>query len=92
LCEMDAWEGYTIRIDTYEWEFFLSNRERTWLGLSSWSRNDGKLSLLDHEVILPIGFPGFLVPRCEFYINVPDQVCDGHSKLYSGCIMSCVLQ
>jgi len=33
--------------------------------LNSWSSNDGELSFLDHEVILPIGLPSFLVPRCE---------------------------
>ena len=46
---------------------------------------------MDHEVILPIGLPGFLVPRRELHIDVPDEVRGDHSKFYRRYIISHIL-
>ena len=57
-----------------------------------YSRDDAELSLLDHEVILQIGLPGFLVPRCEFQIDVLDEICSGHPKFCRGYDEFCPLK
>ena len=54
--------------------------------LSPWGRNDRELPLLHPKVISPIGLPGLLIPRCEFHIDVPDQVRGDHSEFYPGYI------